>query len=406
MKHSRVTLFLLLIIGILVSCVLLFEHVALHNGFQTEHTFCSISEIFDCNLVAQSEYAKFLGLPVAAYALFYYLLFYGLMVFVPSEQRKDSSYRNTIFSYAFLSLPVSAWLLYVSIAKLNAFCLYCLILDGVNVLLCLFAWLCRDKSFSLWQSLCSGVNEAVVFFRAAFTTEGLVAKLSLSAILLLAASVAFAPDFLLLKVFVEQRNQEQKTQLIAQTFSEWQNSAPVSIDTSGDFVYGPADAEVEILEFSDFECPFCKKTAPVLKKLVNDSQGKVKLVFKNYPLDKSCHPYLQNELHKHACRAALYARCAGELGGTEKFWQMHDALFLAPWMSEDKFQELATRFSVAGEAFDTCVQAEITRQRIVKDVEAGVALGVRGTPSIFVNKKRVSAPIPEVLEKIIQASKS
>jgi len=149
----------------------------------------------------------------------------------------------------------------------------------------------------------------------------------------------------------------------------------VSIDD--DPIKGDKNAPVTIIEFSDYECPFCKRSYDnVIKKIDEEyiSKGKVRLVFRDYPL-----PF-----HKKAIPAAIAANCAGEQG---KYWEAHNFLFENP----DKLDAASVISSAAGigldkAKFEACVKDKSKEKEIEKDVEDGQKYGVRGTPSYFIGK--------------------
>jgi protein-disulfide isomerase len=138
-------------------------------------------------------------------------------------------------------------------------------------------------------------------------------------------------------------------------------------------VRGSPMAPVTIVEFSDFECPFCAAAHPVLEQIVEESGGKVRLVFKQFPLDA----------HPNARAAARAAIAAGKQG---KFWEMHDRLFehqdaLEPHQLEGHAKALG----LDTERFGEDMESEATERRIEEDRALGRRVGVRGTPSIFIN---------------------
>jgi len=149
----------------------------------------------------------------------------------------------------------------------------------------------------------------------------------------------------------------------------------VSIDD--DPIKGDKNAPVTIIEFSDYECPFCKRSYDnVVTKLDEEyiSKGKVRLVFRDYPL-----PF-----HKKAIPAAIAANCAGEQG---KYWEVHDFLFENP----DKLDAASVISSAVGigldkAKFEVCVKDKSKEKEIEKDVEDGQKYGVRGTPSYFIGR--------------------
>ncbi len=139
------------------------------------------------------------------------------------------------------------------------------------------------------------------------------------------------------------------------------------------FIFGDVDAPATVVEFGDFECPYCAAAAPVLHELVESSDGAVRLVFRHFPLFQP-HPY--------ALTAALAAEAAGEQGA---FWQMHDVLFA----HQDRLTDLdLVRY---GEHLGLDVSSMVGEpaQRFAGAIEAdyhdGAELGVHGTPTLFIN---------------------
>ncbi len=155
---------------------------------------------------------------------------------------------------------------------------------------------------------------------------------------------------------------------------------------------GGADAKVTIVEYSDFQCPFCSKAASTLAELEKKYGSKVKVVFKNYPL-----PF-----HNQARTAAVAALCANEQG-VKYFWKMHDAMF-ADQTKLDKDNLLATakKSGVKEADFKTCLEAAKPMAVIDADIADGQKLGIKSTPTFFVNGKLVSGAQPiEVFSEVI-----
>ncbi|WP_426592840.1 DsbA family protein [Cellulomonas sp. McL0617] len=138
-------------------------------------------------------------------------------------------------------------------------------------------------------------------------------------------------------------------------------------------VYGNVDAPVTILEFGDLECPYCRAAAAPLKDLVDTSDGRVRLVWRHFPLF---------EVHPYALSAALAAEAAGRHG---RFWEMHDALLVdQSRLSEPDLRRAAEALGV-DPAEVVGERAQALAPAVQGDYAAGVALGVRGTPAIYVN---------------------
>ena len=169
--------------------------------------------------------------------------------------------------------------------------------------------------------------------------------------------------------------------------------ARVNVSTDGAPVRGAVAAPVTIVEFSDFHCPFCKRVLPTLKQVEEKYGEKVKLVFRNYPLD---------QLHPGARRAHEAAGCAHEQG---KFWAYHDILFeKPPSSSDDHLKAYAESVGLDVARFDACLKSGTRKTVVQTDVEDGGRLGINGTPSFFINGQLLSGAAPlETFVRLIDA---
>ena len=141
---------------------------------------------------------------------------------------------------------------------------------------------------------------------------------------------------------------------------------------------GPADAPVTIVEFSDYQCPACRRAQEALSVVLGEFPGRVRLVYKDFPL----------RFHAGAEPAAVAARCAAEHG---RFWEYHDFLWITqPAFARDDLLLYATRLGLPREAFAACLDAGRYRAAVAGDVREGHAAGVTGTPTFFVNGRRMA----------------
>lgn len=141
-----------------------------------------------------------------------------------------------------------------------------------------------------------------------------------------------------------------------------------------DHALGPAHAPVTIVEYGDFECPNCKQAAPAVKLLLERFAGRVRLVYRHFPLE---------EVHPHALHAALAAETAA---GQGKFWQMHDLLFdNQRHLKLRQLRTYAERLELDMERYTADMDGQVHLQRIREHIEGGSRSGVRATPTFFVN---------------------
>ncbi len=170
-------------------------------------------------------------------------------------------------------------------------------------------------------------------------------------------------------------------------------SPPVFVSELDDGVSptkGSPNPRVTILEFSDFECPFCRQVQSTLKQVVERYGRDVRLVFKNLPL----------EGHRNSFPAARAAYCAAE---QDRFWEFHDALFSAQDLSPPLLELIASNLGLAPERFKTCLSSEQSRAAIIKDLEAAKLFRIDGTPSFIVNGKLIKGALSFAdFQKIIE----
>ena len=154
---------------------------------------------------------------------------------------------------------------------------------------------------------------------------------------------------------------------------------------------GPADAPITIVEYSDFQCPFCSRVLPSLEKVHENYGDKVRVAFRQFPL-RSIHPQAQ--------KAAEASLCANDQG---KFWEMHDAMFAdQQGLAIDKLKEKAAALELDGEAFAECLDSGRYADTVEADLRSGSAAGVSGTPALFINGRMLSGAQPyEAFAKII-----
>ena len=145
-------------------------------------------------------------------------------------------------------------------------------------------------------------------------------------------------------------------------------------------VKGSAHPRVTIVEFSDFECPYCRQVQSTLKQIVAEYGKDVRLIFKNLPL----------EGHRNAFPAARAAYCAAE---QDRFWQFHDALFSAQDLSPPVLEQIASDLGLAPDKFKTCLNSEQSRAAIIKDLEAAKLFRIDSTPSFIVNGKLIKGAL-------------
>lgn len=152
---------------------------------------------------------------------------------------------------------------------------------------------------------------------------------------------------------------------------------------------GPADAPVTIIEFSDYECPFCRKAEPVVKKVLERYPEQVRFVYRHFPL----------EMHQRAGPAAEASTCAHDQG---KFWEYHDLVFGGGALEDADLERYAAAAGLDVAAWKKCLADGAAKARVEADFAAGRMAGVTGTPAFFVNGLMISGaqPVDEFVRRI------
>ncbi|HVP31475.1 MAG TPA: thioredoxin domain-containing protein [Myxococcota bacterium] len=164
------------------------------------------------------------------------------------------------------------------------------------------------------------------------------------------------------------------------------------VQVSGDGISrGPADAPVTMIEFSDYQCPFCRRAEPTVMEVLARYPDKLRFVYRHFPLD----------MHPRARPAAEAAECAGEQG---RFWEYHDKLFAGSGFEEADFERYAKEIGLDTAKWQACRADDHTLAKIAADEKAGSDAGVTGTPAFFVNGIMISGARPlDAFTKIIDS---
>jgi protein-disulfide isomerase len=168
--------------------------------------------------------------------------------------------------------------------------------------------------------------------------------------------------------------------------------ARVAVSVDGAPVRGADGAVVTLVEFSDYHCPFCKRAQPTMKQLLERYPGKIRHVFRDFPIDS---------LHPQARGAAEAARCAQD---QSKFWEYHELLFSnAPKSSPEDLRRYAQQAGLDVPTFERCVSAGTHRATVQRDVDEATRLGLNGTPAFFINGRPVHGAQPlDVFARVIE----
>lgn len=341
------------------------------GGFRS---FCNLSAAMNCDLVATSRYAElFGGVPVSSAAAGWFLGVAVLAIMSTGDGFRAAGARALRLLGA-AGLGISLFFLGIMIFVLHTGCLMCLGVDAVSLAIAALAWLALPRE------------------PAEFPTQKFVAVMGAS---LFVAIVA-------LKGMDEARTRDLPVDAIV---NEIVASPVIAVNAGPEFPsIGPASAPLTIVEFSDFQCPFCRLAAVTLHTVMDRYPGKIRLVMRNFPLNAECNRGTQNTAHPYACDLARTAICANRQGKFEPFYEM--AFENQADLKPGKPQAWGESVGVASDFLKGCAASPETASAISRDVEEGIQLGVQSTPTLFVNGHRVNGgyPLPvwtQVIDRLL-----
>jgi len=332
--------------------------VSLYLGIQhgqTGELLCSVDDTFNCGTVIRSEYSAIFGIPIAFFGSGFYAatIAGGLMAFL-----QPASYRSAqrlLLGGAAFSVLYSVFLAWAS-KQLGTWCLFCISMYGLNAILLLAS--------VLWGRAAAPAGEEED--RSLMTMLGVGALVFLGAVLTSGGGPSGSGDG---GTFTT----KDLTPLFEAT------AGPMTLDGT-EPVLGEASAPYLVVEFADFECPYCGIVAPELKKLV-EANPDIQLRYKNYPISSVCNENVGREGHVNACGASMAAECADQ---QQRFWELNRLMFKNQRnLTDDDVRFMAKQIGLDMDAYQTCRDDPRTEAAVRADVAHATQVGVTGTPSLF-----------------------
>ena len=386
------------LLGTALSIYLLVHHTRVKLGIQDSSSFCSFGGLADCDVVNVSKYSEVAGVPLAAIGAIYFFVLLILGILIPPRNPNFQLVNRFLAWLSLIALLIDLFLLVgVQWLMLKSFCLMCILTYLANLahLGANFRQTQLQYKSHLLQNLFWGNRPWSL--RQFSSSRFVMALISI---------IAFSGLLLFLPSWIELKNGQagQEKEAASDFLSQW-SQLPVQEVSIGpeDSTSGNPEAKVKIVVFSDFQCPFCKKTAFSLHTLLPSFKNEIWVAFKNFPLDPTCNSLVQHKMHPYACSLARLSVCANKKG---KFWEYHDQVFMhidegdleGGWDVIRK--KLASVFT--GAEIDECLRSPESLSPVQKDIDLGIQLGIQGTPAVFINGRLVSVPLDmDTLRKII-----
>ncbi len=382
-KNKRIILTILLIIALILTFDLVYIYFKENFIMGADPSFCAINSVIDCDGVAKTEYALFLGIPLAIWGVILYLILLFL-TYVDKINEKfnieifkvfknPSSYIAAIGLFSFCCSMILASISFFVIKKI---CILCFITYFIDLAIALTA---KDKGFfvsdikNTFADFISGVRKyLVLFIVAAIAGAGLLTYT--------ATSLVMSPAL----------KQQKANKEMEKSFLEFQKMKKNPYAIKGNTLGNP-DSEVVIYIYSDFLCPFCKLSNIMLHKLIKEEKDVV-VYHINFPLDTKCNPALTNDVHPGACMLARYALAAEKQGA---YWDMASAIYdIMPSNNEEDIVNLADIVGINKEQLKKDAYSEEIKETLDKQIQKAINFGIKGTPTIVIDDIEHKTALP------------
>ena len=386
-------------LGMLVSLYLLWRHIVLSGGWPGGGGADLCSALFGvgCDAVLSSPASFQFGLPLAGWGLVYYATLATFLLLAHFYGKVFKFEAN--LAALLLSLPgffISFTLAGMMLTGNAPFCPFCALVHLINLALLFSLKRLTGRPIArLVQALTAGGK----YLLTGKTADPTQARWKLLGLFTAAMVAVVVYQWVLIEATprVALTNRSLNPQEVLAAFEAGaEQEIPVGAD---DPILGPVDAPVQFVVFSDFQCPYCRGYARELSALVAQYKKKLRVVFKHFPLDKACNPIIKRDLHPKACEAAYAAHAAHVQG---KFWPFHNELFAADLHKDTNiFNLLAQDLGLDLQRFEADCLEDATMAKVQYDIELALRLKVDATPTLFLNRRRVSDTRPQAVRVLI-----
>lgn len=371
------------LIGAVLGTLLTIHYYDLRAGKAAFQSFCNIGEKMNCDVVTMSRYAElFPGIPLSSAVVGWCVAIavIALLSFVGDDWKRSST--RWLFGMSTFAFLYSLFNLFIMVHVLKTYCMLCLGIEAVSI-----------SSFAISVFLLDRSGEKSPPEHR--KNYALVAAISL-----------FIAIVLLKGADSSEMSRADEDELVQAALT----SGVLEVgDLSQSPVLGQKDAPITIVEFSDFQCPFCARGAAILNQVEALYRGKVRVIYKGFPLDPSCNPEVKHSMHQAACEATRAALCAEKQG---KFEAVYQALFENQTrLHSEKVDELLHRAEpgVDMALLKTCMQSAEIQAQISKDINDAKRLLVQSTPTFFINGHRIEGAFPthiwsRIIDSLLNAS--
>jgi len=383
-KSLKYKVAFLIIVGFALALALeltrLYVQVRMDPSFES---VCALNNKVNCLTVAESEYSAFWGIPVSIWGTAGYLaMIAACLVGFSKREYLRAAATVVLFGLSLFAVFASITLFYISEFVIEVVCPYCVATYAANIVLFILVVLMlrADGGFKSFFVLVAGLKTPVLFIRQTAVIPAILCML-------------FALPVLGFKTL----------------YSDVQPSLPtgpgglrVGVTEDGHPWIGASRPLLTIMEFTDYECPHCRRAHSRMRDMLSQYGNQVRLIHRHLPLDHKCNEIVTRPFHKCSCQFARYTVCATEQG---KFWEMNDYLFNIPRKRDCPGpEEVIQEIGLNNEVFNECLDSGRADECIENDIKCCQELCIHATPTYLCDDEKFVGGIKEdeLVERIKQ----
>lgn len=389
MKQKSLFIALILIlISVSLHGYLSFHYYDLHFSSNAAESACNINSTFNCDAVALSSYSSVMGIPLATLGMgFHIVMLLMTLTLMMGFTSKPERLESLLINLSGLAVVASIVMGAISITQMSVYCPNCMILYAVSIITFLVLLFSQED------------KNPIIHIK--YLTQHLD-----KTVLLWIALAAIVP--LLSHAILMQKNGGNKAQKYAESgFQMWKTGSTYKLTPLHGISKGNEDSKITIVEYADFLCPHCKQASKTIETFLSANPD-VNFTFATFPLDGTCNPKIQRKGFGVTCRLSASIICAKDKALA---WRLHDYIFenQQDFMSmtqtnnvDLKLQTVVDEHGADFEQLQACMDSEETYKKLTENAETADLAGLQGTPTFFVNGKKISNMllIP-VLNKIV-----
>ncbi len=377
-RYKRILLTIVAIIGFITSIKLTVIFYETNYNPYALNSFCSINNFVDCDGVARTAHAVFLGIPLAVWGLILYSIF---LILTYADKLKEikllqflevfKNQTSYIFTLGLIAFFISMTLAFISIFEINKICILCFFTYILNLVIAIIAGYKSKRIDDLFADCIKDFYSAIKIkkYLIAFVAVCIV---GISALYYTSTSFIFAPHMKKISEFEKLRRTKTN---------------PYKVKGN---ILGDKDAKLVVYIYSDFQCPACTMFNITVHKAAHELKN-VKFIHKNFPLDKACNTTMQYQMHPGSCTMAKYAIAAGK---QNKYWEMSNMLYEKKPKSKELLLKYAKNIGIDTTQLEKDATSQETEKQLKNEIDFALKNNLNATPVLQIGMKQLPGVTP------------